>query len=95
MIRKDGKIVDIGVPAMKEIVSISVKKLLYTFPRFMVSRMGSTNLRFDVPKLIELYRQGRLKLDELVTGRYRLEEINNAIESTEMGQALRNVIQLL
>ena len=54
--------------------------------------MGSTRLSVDVPHLIELYRQGRLKLDELITARYPLDRINEAIEAVERGEALRNVI---
>ncbi|MEZ4583779.1 MAG: hypothetical protein R3A10_19445 [Caldilineaceae bacterium] len=54
--------------------------------------MGSTRLLVDIPRLVELYKAGRLKLDELITKRYRLEEINEAIESMERGEALRNVI---
>ena len=54
--------------------------------------MGATRLRVDVPKLVELYQQGRLKLDELITARYPLEEINQAIAAVNRGEALRNVI---
>ena len=54
--------------------------------------MGSTRFSVDVPKLIDLYKAGRLKLDELITNRFSLEQINEAIESTERGEALRNVI---
>ena len=39
-----------------------------------------------------LLLKGRLKLDELITGRYPLEQINEAMESVERGEALRNVI---
>jgi S-(hydroxymethyl)glutathione dehydrogenase / alcohol dehydrogenase len=49
-------------------------------------------VQIDVPKLIDLYRQKRLKLDELISGRYRLEEINAAVDSVRRGEALRNVI---
>ncbi len=56
------------------------------------SGMGTTRLSVDVPKLVTLYQAGRLKLDELITNRYPLEEINEAIESVERGEALRNVI---
>ncbi len=56
------------------------------------SAMGSTRLSDDIPKLIDLYRAGRLKLDELITNRFSLDQINEAIESTERGEALRNVI---
>jgi Zn-dependent alcohol dehydrogenase len=54
--------------------------------------MGGTRLKVDVPRLVALYEQGRLMLDELITGRYRLEEINEAIASVRRGEALRNVI---
>jgi S-(hydroxymethyl)glutathione dehydrogenase/alcohol dehydrogenase len=54
--------------------------------------MGAVNIKEDIPKLITLYQIGRLKLDEIITGRYPLESINEAIESTERGEALRNVI---
>jgi Zn-dependent alcohol dehydrogenase len=56
--------------------------------------MGSTLLRVDVPRLVSLYRQGRLLLDELITARYPLDQINAAITSTERGEALRNVIMV-
>ncbi|MFC1901960.1 zinc-binding dehydrogenase [Chloroflexota bacterium] len=56
--------------------------------------MGGTsfNVRIDIPKLVELYQLGILKLDELISGRYKLEQINEAIASVERGEALRNVI---
>ena len=56
--------------------------------------MGGTrfNTRVDIPKIIELYQAGIYKLDELITGHYALEQINEAIESVEKGKALRNVI---
>ena len=54
--------------------------------------MGATRLSLDVPRLVALYQAGRLKLDELITDRYRLNQINEAIEGVEKGEALRNVI---
>jgi S-(hydroxymethyl)glutathione dehydrogenase / alcohol dehydrogenase len=50
------------------------------------------NTRTDIPKIIELYQAGIYKLDELISGRYSLDRINEAIENVERGQALRNVI---
>ena len=46
----------------------------------------------DIPWMLELYRQGRLKIDELVSGRWRLDQINEAIADTRSGAARRNVI---
>ena len=54
--------------------------------------MGSSNIHDDIPRLIQLYQQGRLKLDELISARYPLSEINEAIASTKRGATLRNVI---
>jgi S-(hydroxymethyl)glutathione dehydrogenase/alcohol dehydrogenase len=54
--------------------------------------MGQSRLRVDIPRLVDLYKSGRYKLDELVSGRYSLDNINEAIASSEKGEALRNVI---
>ena len=54
--------------------------------------MGSTQLRFDIPTLVEHYRSGRLKLDELVSNCYPLDGINEAIAEVKTGAVLRNVI---
>jgi S-(hydroxymethyl)glutathione dehydrogenase / alcohol dehydrogenase len=56
------------------------------------SKVGSARPQIDVPRLLSLYRDGRLKLDELVSGRYPLERINDAIASAARGDAIRNVI---
>jgi S-(hydroxymethyl)glutathione dehydrogenase/alcohol dehydrogenase len=60
--------------------------------RIIGSKMGSARVARDIPYLVSLYQAGRLKLDELVTGRYPLDDINAAIASTKRGEALRNVI---
>jgi Zn-dependent alcohol dehydrogenase len=54
--------------------------------------MGTSRQHAEEPHLVALYRQGRLKLDELITARYPLNEINIAIETIERGAAVRNVI---
>ncbi|MBY6199869.1 alcohol dehydrogenase catalytic domain-containing protein [Maritalea mobilis] len=56
------------------------------------SLMGEVVLGRDIPWMVELYRQGRLKLDELISNRWRLDQINEAIADTNTGQARRNVI---
>ena len=56
------------------------------------SKMGSARVSVDIPELVDLYRAGTLKLDELISGRYPLEQINEAIDGVKHGDALRNVI---
>ena len=60
--------------------------------RLIGSKMGGARLQTDIPTLLTHYRSGRLKLDELVSGCYSLEEINKAIDWVKRGEALRNVI---
>jgi S-(hydroxymethyl)glutathione dehydrogenase/alcohol dehydrogenase len=50
------------------------------------------NVTDDIPALVELYQTGHLKLDELISRHYSLEQINEAIEDAEKGDTLRNVI---
>ncbi len=54
--------------------------------------MGSTNLQIEIPKMVDLYKAKKLKLDELITNRFPLEKINEAIDEVVNGKALRNVI---
>ncbi len=56
------------------------------------SKMGHSDIRADIPKLVEMYRAGDLKLDELITARLPFDQINQAIENVENGIGLRNVI---
>jgi len=90
----------IGVGGMEVIVGIPAAGAEVSFPVHAIvgertvtgSAMGSTRLSVDVPRLVALYLQKRLKLDELITARYPLGQINEAIEAMEAGKALRNVI---
>lgn len=56
--------------------------------------IGSTRFTVDVPDLIDLYLQGRLPLDDLVTHRYRFSELNEAIATMTRGEALRVVVTI-
>jgi NDMA-dependent alcohol dehydrogenase len=53
---------------------------------------GSLNPRADIPKLLGLYRDGQLKLDELITNRYPLEEINEGYRAMRDGENIRGVV---
>ena len=60
--------------------------------RIQGSTMGSNHFRTDMPRYIEFYLQGRLKLDELVSQRLKLEQINDAFEDMKQGHVARSVI---
>lgn len=56
------------------------------------SSMGSNRFRVDMPRLIDFYLQGRLKLDEMITRRGRLEDINEAFRAMKAGEVARTVL---
>lgn len=58
------------------------------------SKMGDAVLPRDIPWMVDMYKQGRLKLDELISNRWTLDQINEAIADTKTGHARRNVILL-
>jgi S-(hydroxymethyl)glutathione dehydrogenase/alcohol dehydrogenase len=94
MIGVEGAVVIVGIPHAGATVPLPVSELVFYGQKVMGSTNGSTRLRVETPRLVELYQCGRIKLDELITARYRLDDINTAIEAMEQGHALRNVIML-
>ena len=56
------------------------------------TKMGDVVLSRDIPWMVDLYGQGRLKLDELVSRQWAFDQINEAIANTNAGQARRNVL---
>jgi Zn-dependent alcohol dehydrogenase len=92
LLGKGGAVVMVGMPASGVMSEIDPGTMAGYSQRILGSKMGSARISIDIPNLISLYRQGRLKLDELITGRYPLDRINEAIASVKAGEALRNVI---
>ncbi|WP_193176443.1 Zn-dependent alcohol dehydrogenase [Oricola nitratireducens] len=91
-ITKAGSIVIVGMPPSGVMGEYDPGTLAGWSQRIIGSKMGSAQVARDIPYLVTLYQEGRLKLDELVTGRFALDDINEAIASTKRGEALRNVI---
>ena len=54
---------------------------------------GSSNVQTDVPKLLEYYKRGELKLDELISRRIKVDEVNDAFKAMEAGEVARSVIE--
>jgi Zn-dependent alcohol dehydrogenase len=92
LLNRGGTLVIVGMPASGVTAEFDPTAFAGASQRVLGSKMGSTRLQVDVPRLVELYGQGRLKLDELISGRYPLEQINEAVASVKRGEALRNVI---
>lgn len=87
-----GKMTIVGMPHSGQTTRYEPVVVAATGQQILGSKMGDGVPRRDIPWMIDLYRQGRLKLDELVSGRYPLDAINEAIADTRTGSAKRNVI---
>jgi S-(hydroxymethyl)glutathione dehydrogenase / alcohol dehydrogenase len=92
LMKRNGATVLVGMPPSGVTATIDPSWLAADGQRILGSKMGSARPLIDVPRIVALYREGRLKLDELISGRYRLEAINEAVASSRSGAALRNVI---
>ena len=92
LLRRGGDLVVVGMTPTGASASYDPTTLAHDSRRIVGSKMGSSVPAIDVPEFAALYTQGLLKLDELISGRYPLEQINEAVASTASGSALRNVI---
>ncbi|MCY4051277.1 MAG: zinc-binding dehydrogenase [Gammaproteobacteria bacterium] len=92
LMRRGGQVVIVGMPSVTEKSEFLPLALTASNQRIQGSFMGQTRLRVDIPWLLSLYKQGILKLDELISNRYTLDEINLAIEDTCKGKSLRNIL---
>ena len=92
LLARDGALVAVGMPPGEERVSLNATGLAHFGQRILGCKMGDARLRIDVPKLFRLYRGGRLKLDELISSRRPLADINASIELARRSRNLRHVI---
>ncbi|MGH7858999.1 MAG: Zn-dependent alcohol dehydrogenase [Candidatus Binatia bacterium] len=91
-VKRGGKAVVVGVPRMGEEVGIQGFSLALEEKSLIGSLYGSGNVRRDFPRLIDLYMQKKLKIDELISRRIKLEQVNEAFEAMEKGEVARSVI---
>ncbi|PUB12136.1 zinc-binding dehydrogenase [Yoonia sediminilitoris] len=87
-----GKVIMVGMPHSGDMSSYEPVMLAATGQGLVGSKMGDVVIARDIPWMVDLYQQGRLKLDELISGRWTLDQINEAIADTKTGSAKRNVI---
>ena len=90
-LRPGGMAVLIGMIPMGVEISLPGADFLYE-KTVKGSNMGSTRTRVDIPRYLELYRRGRIKLDELVGRTRPIEEIGVAMDDLERGAVARSVI---
>jgi len=91
MIKRGGRAVVVGMIPVTS--SVSVPGVGFLMEKGIIgSFYGSTRQTHDMPWLMELYRQKRLKIDELISRRYKLNQINEAYAALKNGEVNRSVI---
>jgi S-(hydroxymethyl)glutathione dehydrogenase / alcohol dehydrogenase len=91
MLRRGGLATVIGMIPRGQMVQVPGTAFLQS-KRIGGSTMGSNRFRVDMPRYVELYLQGRLKLDEMVSARIKLDEINDGFKALQRAETARSVV---
>ena len=94
MTRRGGQAILVGVPKMDAMVTLpAFFGVVLAEKTIKGCWYGSSNVQKDVPKLIDLYKKGELKLDELISRTITLDQVNEAFDAMKTGEVARSVIQ--
>jgi NDMA-dependent alcohol dehydrogenase len=94
MVRRGGQAILVGVPKMDAMIMLpAFFGVVLAEKTIKGCWYGSSNVQKDVPKLIDLYKKGELKLDELISRTISLDEVNEAFDAMKTGEVARTVIQ--
>lgn len=92
--RKGGTCLMTALPKFElNVVPLSLVDMLQNCKQLKGLLYGGMNPRASMPMLLSMYRNGHLKLDELVTRRYRLDQINEAVTDMREGRNIRGIIE--
>ena len=91
-IRKNGTVVIVGMPTGDVMAEYNPSWFAAWSQKIIGSKMGSATIAKDIPHFAALYKSGDLQLDAMISGRFALDQINEAIAGVKRGEALRNVI---
>jgi S-(hydroxymethyl)glutathione dehydrogenase/alcohol dehydrogenase len=94
LVSKGGRCVVTSVASIEATdVTMSLFELTLMQKELVGSIFGGSNPRRDIPRLLRLYKEGKLKLDELITTEYKLDEVNQGYEDMRNGKNLRGLIR--
>ncbi len=92
MLAVGGTAVVIGLVPIGEKLEVPGPELVIYEQRLIGSYMGSNRFRIDIPQYVDLYMQGRLDLDDLISKHITLDEVNEGYEALKRGEVARSVI---
>jgi S-(hydroxymethyl)glutathione dehydrogenase/alcohol dehydrogenase len=92
MIKKGGTLVMVGVVPIGQNVELPGLDIVISGKSILGSMMGGNRFRIDMPRYVDFYLDGRLQLDEMISARMPLAEINTAFDKMKAGEVARSVI---
>jgi S-(hydroxymethyl)glutathione dehydrogenase/alcohol dehydrogenase len=92
VIRRGGTAVVVGVGRMEQKIEFSAFELFYGEKTLKGSMYGSANVRVDFPRLLRLWKAGKLDLEGMISRRIKLDEVNEAFRAMQAGEVIRSVI---
>ena len=90
--RRGGTAVVVGVGRLDQHVQFSAFELFYNDKNLKGSMYGGANVRVDFPKLLRLWKAGKLDLEGMITRRIKIDEVNEAFRAMQAGEVIRSVI---
>jgi len=91
-VRRGGTAVVVGMGGLDQDVTFNAFELFFSEKKLLGSMYGSANVRVDFPRLLRLWKAGKLDLEGMITRRLALEEINDAFRAMQAGEVIRSVI---
>jgi S-(hydroxymethyl)glutathione dehydrogenase/alcohol dehydrogenase len=91
-VRRGGTAVIVGVGRLDQKVEFSAFEFFYADKSLKGSMYGSANVRVDFPKLLRLWKAGKLDLEGMISRRIQLDEVNDAFRAMQAGEVIRSVI---
>ena len=92
MARKGGTLVLVGVVPIGQNIELPGLDIVLSGKSVIGSMMGGNRFRIDMPRYVDFYLDGRLQLDEMISARLPLDEVNTAFDKMKAGQVARSVI---
>jgi S-(hydroxymethyl)glutathione dehydrogenase / alcohol dehydrogenase len=91
-VRRGGVAVAIGIAPSGSETSINAGELVYQEKTLKGSYYGSGHFQADMPRILRLYKAGKLPIDRLISRRYGLDQVNEAFEALIAGEVARSVL---
>lgn len=94
LVKPGGRVVTVGMPSPETEIRVNVLDLVFQSKSLIGSYQGSGNVAEDVADYIQLWREGRLPLEKLISSRLELEDLNEALDAMSDAVGIRHLVKI-